>query len=651
MTSSKKKRGKQRKAAKLASAANNNISGDDTTAVVDDKAGSFLAAVRNGENYPTELLAQIPPGSYERLFTSVGTSFESSGILSAVFNFLQRCEDETFGMVMAGVGGNLATPSMWIKLLARASEREPSCRLQIAQNIGPLVRCMCADTKRLFFKSNKHWKEAITYFVVLIWILVRTINSEESNDTKMNIVGTLLKHEELLKTIVQWGFWGEEHRPDIAKELTVNGCSHIVSIGREITAWIIHGCYDACDDFSSREPLVTICTTPIVSKDYDPDCMVSHLSELIRRIKKATSGDMSYVLRLVERLMCCSDCVDKEVITEIIDFGTNFATNYSHAGCTANISAAMLVQQQFKFGYYNGQPSDSRAAFTLRAGLIEMCLTFIERFGGHELFGQDDDYSLSQHMQDILINVYEVSLHKKTAKAIRSKRSTIEERRVRLEQKPNITNNVKCKEILDMIRSILNLNGLYCCRCNKTLGRKEIKRCNGCNCMTYCSKACQKEDWLSGGHDLSCNKEYTEEQAGRFQGRVWPKTLQENERAAAKMKELEINITMIQLKLFLDNTETILNRARDLGIPLCDCVVGFDLRKCPPTVKVMRYSKRYNSAELEKAFDGSRSKDNITCIYRSIIYNGELDEDGEDQVLEMQRFFPHEWLSKKEKKS
>ena len=70
-----------------------------------------------------------------------------------------------------------------------------------------------------FFKSNKHWRQAITYFVELIWFIFDgTINSEESNDTKLNIVGTLLKNERLLRTIVQWGFWGEEHRPDIVKE-------------------------------------------------------------------------------------------------------------------------------------------------------------------------------------------------------------------------------------------------------------------------------------------------------------------------------------------------------------------------------------------------------------------------------------------------
>ena len=200
MTSSKKKRGKQRKAANnlAADIANNNIISGDPIPVVGrlQATAGNLQKILHGENFATDLLAQTPPGSYERLFTSVGTSFESSGILSAVFNFLQRCEDETFGVVMAIVGGDLATPSTWIEFITKASELEPSCRLQIVQNIGPLVKCMCSDTKRVFFKSNKHWREAIMHFVELIWFMFdSTIDLEESNDTKMNIVATLLMRE------------------------------------------------------------------------------------------------------------------------------------------------------------------------------------------------------------------------------------------------------------------------------------------------------------------------------------------------------------------------------------------------------------------------------------------------------------------------
>ena len=264
--------------------------------------------------------------------------------------------------------------------------------------------------------------------------------------------------------------------------------------------------------------------------NHDPDCMISHLSELIR-LMKATNGDMSH-LQQVECFALATDCVDKDVITEIIDFGTNLAaTNYSPASFTANISAAILVEQ-LNFDY---SPSDTRVAFAIRAGLIEMCLSFIDRFGGHELFGRDDEQHLFNEIQDILIIVYEASLHKKSAKAIGSKRSTIEEKLVHLEQKQSTMNNIKCKKLIDMVSSILNLNGAYCCRCNKPLGRKDIKRCNGCNRMTYCSKACQREDWLNG-HNQTCNKEYTDEQSGQFQGRLFPEALPENERAAAKLE-------------------------------------------------------------------------------------------------------------------
>ena len=37
----------------------------------------------------------------------------------------------------------------------------------------PLVRCMCADTKRVFFKSNMHWRQCVRPFVELISYLIR----------------------------------------------------------------------------------------------------------------------------------------------------------------------------------------------------------------------------------------------------------------------------------------------------------------------------------------------------------------------------------------------------------------------------------------------------------------------------------------------
>ena len=270
-----------------------------------------------------------------------------------------------------------------------------------------------------------------------------------------------------------------------------------------------------------------------------------------------------------------------------------------------------------------------------------MCLIFIERYGAHKSFG--DETSLFQCIGGTLEGVYKISLHQKTAKAIGHKKKNIEKELACLEKNAGISNNTKCRELLDMVRSILNLNGAYCCRCNKPLGRRDVKQCNGCGRMTYCSRACQKEDWLNG-HNVTCNKQFAVESAGQFQGRFWPKTMPESERDAAKMEALEANITMIQLKLFLDNAETILKQARDLGIPLWDCFVHFDLRGCPPIVKTVSYAEIYSTPGAKRAFEGSRSKENITCMYNSNFYNREVGEHGNNPYLKMLKFFPLEWL-------
>ena len=115
------------------------------------------------------------------------------------------------------------------------------------------------------------------------------------------------------------------------------------------------------------------------------------------------------------------------------------------------------------------------------------------------------------------------------------------------------------------------------------------------------------------------------------------------------MEGVERNMTMIQLKLFYDNAETILNQADVLDLPLYDCVVLFDLRCCPVEVEVKKYTDHY-SPKAAKGFRKSRSKENITCIYDSYIFNDTYAAK-EDEVqyynvpkLSMQRMFPHEWL-------
>ena len=284
-------------------------------------------------------------------------------------------------------------------------------------------------------------------------------------------------------------------------------------------------------------------------------------------------------------------------------------------------------------------PSDARIASAVRAGLIEMCLEFIKRFEDHGIFDEGET-SMRVVIKCIFKCISNVSLHQKTAKAIRSKSNNIKEKLDSFKGKKDIKNNIKWG-LLDMIRGILYINGSYCCQCNKSLSKAEVMECNGCHQMTYCSKACQREDWWLNGHNLSCCKRGTHETGGFFQGRFQPTSLPDNVRATAQLSEIEINMTMIQLKLFLDHSETILIHAKGLDIPLCDCVVYFGLRDSPLTVEVKDYMTVFGSRCALEGFQKSRSKDNIMCVYYSTIYSGEL-IDG----VAMQRFFPLEWLMK-----
>ena len=317
--------------------------------------------------------------------------------------------------------------------------------------------------------------------------------------------------------------------------------------------------------------VVTIGSIPVISKAYDPNCSTSYVLGSLQILTKewgwCQEADYCTILK---RLILDADCVDKDVIREIIWFGL-LGFDYDDiqiAEFVATLSNGIIQ-------------SDTRVAFAIRSGLIEMCLDFIERFVGS--FDSEDE-SLFNNIVSIFDIVHEVSLHQKTAKAIRSKKERIDEL-VCLVRNTVISDNTICKKLLDMLRSTLNQSGSYCCRCNKAMSKTEVMQCNGCSCMVYCSRTCQKEDWMNG-HKLTCNKTFNINQLCHFQGRVCPDTLPKSEKAVQKMEELEKNVTMIQLKLFLDNTETILVQAKRLGIPLHDCVVLFDLRDCPVTVIV-----------------------------------------------------------------
>ena len=182
---------------------------------------------------------------------------------------------------------------------------------------------------------------------------------------------------------------------------------------------------------------------------------------------------------VLHRLVAIADCVDKGVISEVFGLGINFTYDSERALGVADISRSMLLRWNSEIN--SSQPCDTRIAFAIRTGLVEMCLNFIERFREDTSFNdkdeednsvEDSEKSLFCHIQIIFNLVYWLSLHKKTEKAIRHQKVSIEEL-VRLQQNTSITNNIKCRELLEKISATLDTNGSYCCRCNKSLSRTE----------------------------------------------------------------------------------------------------------------------------------------------------------------------------------
>ena len=376
MVSSKKKRGKQRKA------------------VVKD----IVELVKKGNSYATHKILDTT--------NTIIVDNNLDGILSAVFGLLQRCENETFDKVMADVGGDLRSPSIWIKVLLKTVTIETNCMLQVVHNIGPLVKCMCADTERLFFKSSKYWKESILPFVEMIHTILYQDPIGEG------IIDTLQQHEALVRSIVQWGFWQTCYRPDIVKELKSEDCAKIRLWGMEAASWL------AGDEATTESIVQMTATTPIVSKDYDPTCMVSYVAGLICKLKTNWNAHNSFVLK---KFIVDVDCVDKGVITELIDLGLNYTNDFDTALLVGKLSYNMLQRKTIVANDYID--SDTRVALAIRSGLIEMCLSFIERFGMQRSFEMKNDSGLLYiWIEEIFSATYAISFHKKTAKAIRHNR-------------------------------------------------------------------------------------------------------------------------------------------------------------------------------------------------------------------------------------
>ena len=365
---------------------------------------------------------------------------------SDVLSYLKRCGKETFDQVISYVGRGITMPSIWIGMLTSIvfHDQSYSSMVKIAEGIEPLVRCMCDDIKCLFFKSNKLWEDSIVEFVDLIrTIIVNCIQLEErKNPILQNTVDALLQHEGLLASILQWGFWDNENRPDLVSKLGDENCAKIAELGRIAMEQLIlgEGCraesHEVCITEYGKKWLRQLGSTPVVSKEYNPCCQVSSVAGLIRLLGSSQYKGSLLCLSYLVKGAADFEWVDKGVINEIIKLGNKISKDSEPtlAHAVASLASIMLFHgiidtSTTQYTDINGHSSDSRVAVAVRSGLIEMCFNLITCFGCSESFLKTTLYtfhlpslSISKYIESIFKAVHCSSFDNKTWKAIRHRK-------------------------------------------------------------------------------------------------------------------------------------------------------------------------------------------------------------------------------------
>ena len=466
----------------------------------------------------------------------------------------------------------------------------------------------------------------------------------DSNITK------LYQYEGLFERVVQWWFW-ECYRPDIVNESRAlippsgiklstsaiklrdmeSSISTLSRIGWDTIFYLIEV---ARGTDNAKRMLGDIGSVPIVSRAYDPNCKVSLVGGIIRQMKK--SGDRAKYFQALTLFVNCADCVDKDVITEMIDYGCNFTSDYDDANVATQLICSMITRKKEDGSQ---QPNDSRTAFAIRAGLLEYCTSMIARFGGDK-----NARDIMGNVSSILQIVYFLSFHKKTSKAIGAKRRHLISERERLKENQQVANerSNECNRALSIIQSIIAITSTNCFVCNKETERKDMKKCAACRSVCYCSEECQKKDWQSGCHDCNCNNIID-----GYHQVLLPEFRDNNEKETAKLKGLERNILMAQKQLYLEHAETIGEQLAAKEPPSSEYIVHFNLSQCPLAVTVMAYTEYFDSCDSRKWFEENMQSDdkNIMCVYESPFFNGHSNELGYPESLTVYNLFPLEWLS------
>ncbi len=122
--------------------------------------------------------------------------------------------------------------------------------------------------------------------------------------------------------------------------------------------------------------------------------------------------------------------------------------------------------------------------------------------------------------------------------------------------------------------------------------------------------------WKTGGHKLDC-KQMAIGNSLTVKG--------DRKKDIEKAYELEGNIIVACNKLVRENVTRILVQAKHQELNILDCIVLIELNHQLPFVKVkLATDSILKEVDIERErFDSNRSNGNLTCVYKSYVFNGE----------------------------
>ena len=158
--------------------------------------------------------------------------------------------------------------------------------------------------------------------------------------------------------------------------------------------------------------------------------------------------------------------------------------------------------------------------------------------------------------------------------------------------------------------------------------------CEGCRRVTYCGKKCQKKDWRHGTHSSDCSiLAHSANVLGLTSFAV------RRSRNIAMLSGLRNNMVTSQRKMFLRH-EDALSRQLSTYPDRSDYIAVFDLSDKLRSISFVHYDVVFTCPKQRKWFEDFRSPDKVVCLFTSHVLNGELDEEGNVNIIRVWASFP-----------